>query len=767
MPNPSAIDPQQPHHSSGHDPRYGALVPVHADFLPVPQQGGWSASHAQQTLAPNVTAGNILHSLRRKWWIGAGVGILCAIASALAAYYLVPNRQEVTAMLRVRRNDQGLLDNIPRFVQKDEFDAIKRTQIGLVTQRQTIESALNEPDPDTGLTVQELREVKKHDDPVGWLEKGLEVESPGDTELMFITLKGDNAKELAKIVNAISTVYLRDVQDAETKSVKHTRDDLERIYSKAVDDLNAAQKQFKDMADTIGVPDRESVAASHQAKLQILAQKHSLASDLQRRLYEAAGELHSAQVKLQVAKNREPTEGELDEVLMKYKDYEALLLKRHEASLYFNKVQEMYKDTEAPKVRELRAVLQDLDSQIEQYREEKRPQVIEMLKGGSTEIELTNEISKFEAMQQTLATDLANVQTEIQTLSAELLELGKTSPDLQRIAARIDLMTNDLKRLNEARLELSLKLTSAETAPRITMVAPAMPPEAGGGQLVKYMAMAFAAFFGLCMPVVAFTFWDFQQHRVNQPSDASTALGTKILGALPSVAGRKGKKAAQGKGATALQRSLADSVDGVRTALIRDHVSEGTRVVLVTSAVHHEGKTTLATQLATSLARAGKRTLLVDGDLRKPVAHRLFGLSLDPGFCEVLRGECEIEETIRPTRASGLWMMAAGRCDDESLHDLAKEGVENIFKQLRAGFDYVVIDASPVLATADALVIGQYVDGAVLAVLRDASRVPHVHEAMERLRGVGVRVIGTVFGGSKQEVKPRSQPKRLTSKAAL
>lgn len=60
-----------------------------------------------------------------------------------------------------------------------------------------------------------------------------------------------------------------------------------------------------------------------------------------------------------------------------------------------------------------------------------------------------------------------------------------------------------------------------------------------------------------------------------------------------------------------------------------------------------------------------------------------------------MRGESEIEETIRPTRASGLWMITAGRCDEESLQDLAKDGLGEIFAQLRKGFDYIIVDASP------------------------------------------------------------------------
>jgi len=90
------------------------------------------------------------------------------------------------------------------------------------------------------------------------------------------------------------------------------------------------------------------------------------------------------------------------------------------------------------------------------------------------------------------------------------------------------------------------------------------------------------------------------------------------------------------------------------TAIVSPHV------VLVTSAAPHEGKTTTATQLAASLARSGRRTLLVDGDIRSPGAHRVFEMPLEPGLCELLRGEVDREAVLRP-HAHGQSLAAAGR----------------------------------------------------------------------------------------------------------
>src|SRR5260370_28815540 len=84
---------------------------------------------------------------------------------------------------------------------------------------------------------------------------------------------------------------------------------------------------------------------------------------------------------------------------------------------------------------------------------------------------------------------------------------------------------------------------------------------------------------------------------------------------------------------------MIESVDGIRTMLLHAGRSESLRVLMVGSAVSGEGKTSLASHLAASLARGGRRTLLVDGDLRNPAVHSMFGLTAGPGFAELLPGQ--------------------------------------------------------------------------------------------------------------------------------
>jgi capsular exopolysaccharide synthesis family protein len=191
---------------------------------------------------------------------------------------------------------------------------------------------------------------------------------------------------------------------------------------------------------------------------------------------------------------------------------------------------------------------------------------------------------------------------------------------------------------------------------------------------------------------------------------------------------------------------MAECVDGAR-ALIMQAGRTPPKVILVTSAAEHEGKTTFASQLAASLARSDKRTLLIDGDLRHPNAHLALGIEQAAGISELLRGEISNDEAVQPTSVDGLFAVTGGNCDYAAVTALSRPELAKLLKIYRESFDHVVIDAGPVLAFADALLLGQQSDVAIVAAMRDSSRVPLMQAAIDRLRSVGIRVLGVAVNG--------------------
>src|SRR3954452_15428724 len=300
----------------------------------------------------------------------------------------------------------------------------------------------------------------------------------------------------------------------------------------------------------------------------------------------------------------------------------------------------------------------------------------------------------------------------------------------------------------------------------IDLNAPEQIRQIGGGAVVTknintaqhYSIAILGGMAGFSLTCLGIAYMEFRHRKLNGPADMDEGLGIRVVGILPGLSSRKALDSTH-----PIVAQLTDSIDGVRTVLMHDSTSKRRQIVLVTSAATNEVRTTVASQLAASLARAGRRTLLVDGDLRRPALHALFDAPLEDGLCEVLRAEVDVADVIRPTHAEGLWLLTAGYCDIDAIHALATEQMQPVFDKLRAEYDFIIIDGATVLGMSDALIFGQYSDGAILSVRRDHSQMPKIHQAAELLRGVGIRIIGAVVNGVQAKAYSRVVQMRLTA----
>ena len=207
------------------------------------------------------------------------------------------------------------------------------------------------------------------------------------------------------------------------------------------------------------------------------------------------------------------------------------------------------------------------------------------------------------------------------------------------------------------------------------------------------------------------------------------------------------------------QQHLAESVDNTRTLLLYGlDGTQSVRTILVTSALSGEGKTSLSGHLAVSLARAGFKTVLVDGDMRRPSLHRVLGVPLNSGLSELLRGQATLEEVLQPTPAPGLSIIPAGIWHSRLPQVLAGNAWRDIKNSLETEFDYVIVDSPPLLPVADSLLLARHVDGVLLSLLHDVSRMGAVAAAKDRLAIVGTHILGVVINGVNNDFYGPSYP---------
>jgi tyrosine-protein kinase len=189
---------------------------------------------------------------------------------------------------------------------------------------------------------------------------------------------------------------------------------------------------------------------------------------------------------------------------------------------------------------------------------------------------------------------------------------------------------------------------------------------------------------------------------------------------------------------------------------LRAHVfaSAGVKTLLVTSLSPEKGRSATAANLAVTLAQAGKRTILVSADLRRPGVDRLFPLRPHKGLSEVLSGEAQLGEALQYSGVSGLWVLASGRASTRDIELLQSDSIVQVL-QARDLVDYIIIDSAPLDAVADALALAPLVDGVVLVADARRTRRGAVSQAHAELEQVQARVLGVIMNGVRART-PRS-----------
>ncbi|UDY23606.1 polysaccharide biosynthesis tyrosine autokinase [Nocardioides sp. Kera G14] len=182
----------------------------------------------------------------------------------------------------------------------------------------------------------------------------------------------------------------------------------------------------------------------------------------------------------------------------------------------------------------------------------------------------------------------------------------------------------------------------------------------------------------------------------------------------------------------------------LRTNLQFVDLDRDAKCLLITSSVKGEGKTTTAMNLAVAMAQAGRRTLLIDADLRRPRAAATLGLDPAVGLTTVLVGRTEVHEAIQIHEPSGLHVLASGAKPPNPTEILQSHVTHDLIRELTERYDTVIIDAPPMLPVADSSVLATLADGVILVIRHAHTTKDEAHEAAGRIAQVDGRLYGVV-----------------------
>jgi capsular exopolysaccharide synthesis family protein len=555
-------------------------------------------------------------------------------------------------------------------------------------------------------------------------------------------LSGENPAELTVLVNAITQAYLQEVVTLERDKRSARKQELEKLLTKFDDALRNSRNRLRKLAEEVGTPDSQAIPQRQILMLQTYGEARRELTRLRHERLRAQEQLAILLAQEKLLDQVTVTEAEVNQALDADPIAQQLLVSMARDQQIVREYQQFAVNPNETTLVRARARLSGLQKDLETRRAEVRAGLVGKAREKARQhYEIDRQ--KLETEANLLAKQEKEATSDVDRLTKEVEKIGTSTTEMEMLRTRINDDDATLKTIGKELNALSVELNSP---PRVSLYQEAALQRREMKRQILGALLGAAGAFGLV--AFAIGWWEFRARRVQTTDEVVLGLGMRVVGAMPSLPTTdylfldhpEDQQDVEGL-------NVLESIDGIRTILLRDASVEAIRVVMVTSAVGGEGKTTLASHLASSLARAGRRTLFIDCDLRRPSAHQLFELEPHPGFSEALLGEVPVADATRLTPVSSLWMMPAGQWDRELTKALATDRIEQLFHHLRQEYDFVIVDSHPVLTATDALLIGQHVDAVLLSLLRDVSQLPRVYAACQRLTNLGIRVLGAVVNG--------------------
>jgi capsular exopolysaccharide synthesis family protein len=572
------------------------------------------------------------------------------------------------------------------------------------------------------------------------IERNLTVRTSGNSHLLEVLYESPDPRGAANFANTLVSEFIELSQEERWKAAQGTAEWLTSHLDQMKAQLEQSEAQLQDYARTSG--------------LSVTSEKDNLEEDrlkeLQDDLSKAQADRIASQAKLEEAKTK-PADS-LPEILEDptMREYRRRLseLQQQYAELSATLTPEHYK------VQRVQAQISELQSQVQK----ERANVVHRI-GNEFAAAFRREtlLSKAHADQEKVVADQSSRTIHYDTLKRDV--------DSNR-----RLYETMLQRVKEA------SLTAAMRDSNVLVVDRARPP------LLPYspnvpMNSAIGLFSGMLLGFGFVLLRERIDRRISDPGDAQAYLDLPELGVMPldqadvswqildrlhprhsgsslPPSGTRDFTAGDGPELATWKRKPSLLAECARTTLtsilLPRQDRECPRVIVLTSPCQGDGKTTVACNLSIAVAEIGRKVLLIDGDLRRPRLHKVFGVSNNWGLSDVLWAHTPLETVpishlVRETKVSGLCLMPGGSCGVTPSNLFYSPRMSVLLERLPKEFDMVMIDAPPMIHLADARVLGRLADGVILVIRAGQTTAESAQFARQRFAEDGTRVLGFVL----------------------
>lgn len=678
--------------------------------------------------------------LRKHQWLILSFMLAVVTIVAIATFRMQPV-YIATARIEMDRENANILP----FQGSDSYDFMMdlenyiETQSKILTSEtlalQTIRNSgltarpeFSSPDgPSEAVAIGSLANQKRPPELAGFLGS-LSVKRVPNSRLMDVSFESTDAQLAARIVNAHIATYIeqnfRSRYDATTRATSWLTDQLEELKVK-VQRAEDARIAYERQNQIWTLDDKQNITTQRLA-------------DVNKELTDAQSERMRKESLYEFAK-----EGNLDAVPQVQNNTALMdvLKRRTDVSRDYNEALSQY-GPNFPKVQRLQAQLKDVDDSVEKEKQR-------ILSGLESDFR--------EARQrETMLTQALDVQkAEANQMAEKLVEYNILKREAEANKTLYDgLMT----KFKETAISQSLRSSN------IRVVDPAMIPSTPA-RPAKARNVTLAFLVGLVGGIGLALLREYLDNTVKTPDDVETLARLPSLAVVPQFAGSNGSAKKQGllQGFAAsnghekrielvaqhLPKSqMSEAFRALRTSILLSQADHPPQVILVTSALPREGKTTAAANLAVTLAQLGDRTVLVDADLRKPGVGRLLNLGSGKyaGLSSYLAGVSSLDLVTVPHPAiPNLAAIPTGPLPPNPADLLSSHKLADAIAELRTKYKFIVIDSPPVMAATDAVILSVQTDGVLLVVRSGETPKEAFTRTRDLLNSVKCRILGVVL----------------------
>lgn len=545
----------------------------------------------------------------------------------------------------------------------------------------------------------------------------LQVQLVRNSQLVQISFTANDRELAAKVPNTLAETFIESDLDARMAMTQKASEWLRERMGELRSKVDASERTLQDYRDRERIVDTKGLVLSGAGK-QLEELTRSLVEARQKR-----AEAESAYSMVQQIKGgRAQVTYDSVPAVLRHPLVQRMKEQEAEADRRLSDAAKRY-GPEHPKMVQAKA-------ELEAAKESTRKQV-EIVVGG-----LAREYEVARSNESAVERALGQSKADIQGINRKEFQLGVLEREVQQNRNLYDMFVNRLKETSAAG---DLQSTVARVVDPATVPSTAYAPK-------KAQIVAIAAALALVVSAMLALLLDRLTNTLNSTTDVENRLGVPALGVLQKIKGFV-KKGFVSELAffNDTQSTFSEAVRTVRTSVLMSALDQPHKVVVVTSSVPEEGKTTLSFNLACALGQV-KKVLLVDADLRRPKIGKLVGRNAkQPGLADLVAGQAQVSQCVFFDDRAGIHILSAGTVPPNPLELLSSKRFEDVVTKLKEAFDIVVIDSAPLQLVSDAQVLSQFASSVIYVVKADSTPYQVAQNGLKKLRRVNAPILGVVL----------------------